>query len=302
MNDLLILNEAAGFVTRDKGNRSPNALLEAFHSAGVSVELRLAPPRQLCEIINGAIARRPNTIYVGGGDGTISTAAGCLVDSDIALGVLPLGTLNHFAHDLGIPPNAPDAIAALVRGNRRAVDVGEVNGRIFINNCSIGSYADVVRKRDALRRERGAGKWRAMLLATFAVFRQLRRLRLRIESAEKTLALRTPFAVVANNRYSGHVLDSNLRPRLDEGRLWIYTTRAHRHAAVLYLMWQSLLRSIDRVEGLDSFATTEASITRESGSLPIAADGELLDLKPPFRFRCRPAALQIIAPSPPPRA
>jgi diacylglycerol kinase family enzyme len=302
MNDLLILNEAAGSITRDKDKLSPEALLEAFHAAGVFVELRLAPPRQLCEIINAAIARRPNTIYVGGGDGTISTAAGCLVDSNIALGVLPLGTLNHFAHDLGIPPTWPEAIAALARGNRRAVDVGEVNGRIFINNCSIGSYADAVRKRDALRRERGAEKWRAMLQATFEVFRKLRRLRLHIESAEKKVTLRTPFAVVANNCYSGHVLGSSLRPRLDEGRLWIYTTRAHRHADVLHLMWQSLLRSIDRVEGLDSFATLEASIASDRGSLPIAADGELLDLKPPFRFRSRPAALQVIAPSPPPRA
>jgi diacylglycerol kinase family enzyme len=301
MNDLLILNEAAGSLTRNKDNLSPDALLQAFHAAGAPVELRLAPPRQLCEIITAAIITRPSAIYVGGGDGTISTAAGCLVDTNIALGVLPLGTLNHFANDLGIPQAWPEAVTALVRGQRRTVDVGEVNGRVFINNCSIGSYADAVRKRDALRRERGARKWSAMLQATFAVFRQLRRLRLRIESAEKTVALRTPFVFVANNCYSGHVLGSSLRPRIDEGRLWIYTTRAHRHADILYLMWQTLIRSMDRVEGLDSFATLEATITRETGSLPIAADGELLDLKPPFRFRTRPAALHVIAPASSPR-
>lgn len=296
MNPLLVLNEAAGSLSRDHDALTPTKLIEAFRAAGVNIELRTAPPGELCETIEAAVATRPDVIYVGGGDGTISTAAGCLVDTPVSLGVLPLGTLNHFARDLGLPPSWPEAVVALAQGVRRTVDVGEVNGRVFINNCSIGSYADAVRKRDVLRRLRGTGKWWAMMLATSAVFRQLRRLRLRIETNGETLALRTPFLVVANNRYSGHVLDSSLRSRLDEGRLWIYTTLARRHLEILHLMWQSLVRSIDRVDGLESFATAEANLSHDMGSLPIAADGELVDLKPPLHFRSRPGALHVIAP------
>jgi diacylglycerol kinase family enzyme len=204
--------------------------------------------------------------------------------------------LNHFARDLGLPLVWRDAIAALANGECRAVDVGEVNGRVFINNCSIGSYADAVRRRDALRRLHGIGKWWAMTLATITVFRRLRRLRVRIEANGRMQSLRAPFVVVSNNRYSGHVLDYSLRSRLDEGRLWIYTTRAYRHAAVLRLMWQSLLRKIDAVDALEMTAVTSATLDYDYGRLPVAVDGELVDLRPPLRFRTRPAALRVLAP------
>jgi diacylglycerol kinase family enzyme len=176
------------------------------------------------------------------------------------------------------------------------VDVAEVNGRIFINNCSLGSYAEAVRRRDRLRRARGFGKWRAMMLASWGVFRELRRLRLHIETPDRTVALRTPFVLVANNRYTGHVLSSSLRPQLNEGRLWLYTTRAHRHLALIRLMWQSLTRRIDAADELEVHSLTEAKISILHGTLPVAADGEILDVQPPLHFRIRPAALLVLAP------
>ena len=296
MRASLILNPGAGSLHGDRDAVDTEAFRAAFAAHGITVAVRIAPPRQLGELLEAVIAERPDAIFVGGGDGSISTAAGFLAGSGIPLGVLPLGTLNHFARDLGVPVDWRDAVAALAHGERRAVDVGEVNGRVFINNCSIGSYAEAVRKRDALRRTHGTGKWWAMTLATVAVFRRLRRLRVRLETDGKILALRIPFIVVANNRYSGHVLDHSLRSRLDEGRLWIYTTRAGRHLSILRLMWQSLTRQIDDVDGLEKLAVPAATLTHEHGPLPIAVDGELVDLKPPLHFRIRRAALPVIAP------
>jgi diacylglycerol kinase family enzyme len=173
-----------------------------------------------------------------------------------------------------------------------------VNGRIFINNCSLGSYADAVRRRDALQLEKGHGKWRAMVLASWTVFRKLRRLRLQITTPDRTLALRTPFVLVSNNRYTGHVLASSLRPRLDEGRLWLYTTRAHRHAALVRLMWQSLIRRIDQADELEVHSLVEATIIHDRGALPVAADGEVIEVKPPLHFKIRPASLLVLAPLP----
>lgn len=272
-------------------------MLAALASAGVTATARPAPPKQLCATLRAAAATRPDAIFVAGGDGSMSAAAGCLVDTGIALGVVPLGTLNHFARDLGLPLDWREAVTALGRGERRAVDVGEVNGHVFINNCSIGSYPEAVRKRDALRRKHGSGKWLAMFFATVAVFRRLRRLRLQIETPERTLSLRTPFVFIGNNAYTGHVLDHSLRPQLDGGRLAIYTTRAHRRLTLLRLAWQSLVRSIDAADALETLSVAEATISNSSaGPLPIAADGELLDLQAPLRFRSRPRALQVIAP------
>jgi diacylglycerol kinase family enzyme len=178
----------------------------------------------------------------------------------------------------------------------RAIDVGEVNGRVFINNCSLGSYADAVRKREALRRSQQAGKWWAMLRATLTVFRRLRRIRVRITAGGATVPLRSPFVVVANNRYSGRVLDHSMRPRLDEGRLWVYTTRARRHAAILRFLWQSLLRELDAVEGLEKFDVTDVVIEHNYTGLPVAVDGELVALRPPLHFHIRPGALRVIMP------
>jgi diacylglycerol kinase family enzyme len=298
MNVFLILNDGARSLNGNGRALAPSDVLDAFRTAGLCVQSRVAPGNQLDESLRAAISAAPSMIVVGGGDGTISTAAQRLAGTEIPLGVLPLGTLNHFARDLGMPPGWRDAVAAVAAGEVRTVDVAEVNGRVFINNCSIGSYADAVRKRDALRRRHGLGKWWAMTIATFRVFRRLRRLRLRVEANGQTVSLRSPFIVVANNRYSGHVLDYSLRARLDEGRLWIYTTRARRHAAVLRFMWQSLLHEIDAVEGLDKFEVTEATIDYDYTGLPVALDGELADLRPPLRFRTRRGALRVIVPQP----
>ena len=135
-----------------------------------------------------------------------------------------------------------------------------------------------------------------MTLATITVFRRLRRLRLRIETDDTQLALRTPFVVVSNNRYSGRVLDYSLRPRLDEGLLWVYTTRARRHGDLVRFMWQSLVRSIDAVDGLEMIATRDATVSHKHGRLAVAADGELISLEQPLRFRIRRQALRVIVP------
>lgn len=300
MHALLILNAGAGSLNGDKDAATPEAVLGALRAAGLGVELRPAPAQRLAETVTAAAAERPDALIVGGGDGTVSCAAAILAGTRLPLGVLPLGTLNHFAKDLGLPTDWKEAAAALGRARPRELDVTEVNGRVFVNNCSIGSYAEAVRKRDRLRRERGSGKMWAMLLATWAVVRELRRLRVRLEVDGDVVALRTPLVVVANNRYSGHILDQRLRDRLDEGKLWIYTTRADRPLALLQLAWRALRRKLDEVEGLREVAGSKAVLTvLATRPTPVAVDGELVDLTPPLTFRVRPRALTVLVPPAP---
>ncbi|MES2696077.1 MAG: diacylglycerol kinase family protein [Verrucomicrobiota bacterium] len=301
MSAILILNHAAGSVNGDRDAVLPEEVVAAFAEAGITVTLRASAPDQLRATLAAAVAARPSAIFVGGGDGTISTAAGVLAGTGIPLGVLPLGTLNHFARDLGLPIDWKEAVAALAVAPTRAVDLGEVNGRIFVNNCSLGSYPEAVRHREKLRHEHGRGKWLAMALATFAVFRRLRRLRVRIDMPNTTFTLRTPFVFVGNNCYTGHVFDHSLRCCLDDGQLSIYTTSARRHFTLLRLVWQTLFRRIDAADALDVRTTREAIITNlTSRPLPIAVDGELVQLQAPLRFRIRPGALHVFAPAPSP--
>lgn len=296
MNVVVILNQEAGSLQGERATIAPEEIRAAFLEAGVVAEVRLLAGGQMAETFAEILKNPPDAIFVGGGDGTISTAASYLAGGDVPLGVLPLGTLNHFARDLGVPAAWRDAVTELVQGERRAVDLGEVNGRTFINNCSIGWYAEAVRRRDALRRKHGLGKWWAMLRATTAVFLRLRRLRLHLKLSDRSWSVRTPFLVVANNRYSGRVLDYSLRPQLDEGRIWIYTTRARGRLAILRLIAQSLVRDLDATDDLDQLSATVADLTTQAARTAIAIDGELVNLQWPLRFRCLPGALLVLAP------
>lgn len=297
MKAILVLNTHAG-AAQTAAHPTAEELRSAFAPLGVSLAVFEVNGAGVDDAVCNAISRRPDAILTGGGDGTISTAARHLADGDIPLGALPLGTLNHFARDLGLPPAWREAARVLATAPTRRIDVAEVNGRIFVNNCSLGSYGEAVRRRDALRREHGHGKWRAMARASWQVFRTLRRFRFQIDTPEGHSTIRSPFAVVANNRYSGNVFDTSLRPRLDAGRLWIYAARVQTRWSLLRLVAQGLARSIDEAEGLDVRDSTAATITVARGPLPLACDGEAVNLVPPFRFRIRPRALPVLAPPP----
>ena len=233
-------------------------------------------------------------MFVGGGDGSISTAARCLAEGNVPLGVLPLGTLNHFAKDLDLPDDWKEAAAVLARGRVRTVDMGEVNGRPFINNCSLGAYPDAVLRRESIQR-RGRGKWVAMTLATMTQFRRLRRIRFTLKLPDRVVPLRSPFVLVSNNQYTGHVLARRLRPRLDGGQLWLYTTRAKGRFGLLRLVWQSLVHRLDDAEGLESYAFDAAEIATEYRRLPVGTDGEVVDVHAPLSLRIRRGALKVLA-------
>lgn len=321
MRYLVILNEEAGQAGKAPAGTAPEELRAAFAGAGIEAEVRLAAPGRIEDTLHAAVAERPDAVIVGGGDGTVRGAAAVLAGTGIPLGVLPLGTFNHFARDLKMPVDPKEAVAALVNGVPREVDLGEVNGQVFINNCSIGAYAEAVRRRDALRERRGLRKWWAMWRASFEEFRRLRRLRLRISTRCRvgdcadldargrrerrpdkepvSRPVRTPVVVVGNNRYSGHLLSQHLRPRLDEGRLWLYTVQARRHLAVLRMLFQSLVGKLDEAAALAAEPATTIVIASECGPVPVAADGEMLPVSPPLHFRIRPRALRVLVPGAP---
>src|SRR4051794_37510526 len=144
----------------------------AVHGATCEI---LAPERgaDLTALARQAVADGAALVVAGGGDGTINAVASALVGTEARLGVLPLGTLNHFAKDLGIPLALEEAVRTVFTGRPQAVDVGEVNGRLFLNNSSLGIYPRIVRLREAHRRQ-GVRKWIAFVKALAYVLRHPR--------------------------------------------------------------------------------------------------------------------------------
>ena len=150
-----------------------------------------------------AIAERGDPLLiVGGGDGTIGAAASALVGTETRLGILPLGTLNHFARDLGIPTDLAEAAQADRRGQaERRVDVAEMNGRIFINNSAIGLYPLMVVDRDLQRKRLGRSKRLAMLVASLRTLARFNHQRLTLTVNDEKARVDTPLLFVGNNDY-----------------------------------------------------------------------------------------------------
>ena len=124
--------------------------------------------KQLAEAaLESAKAGEIDAVVVGGGDGSIRTVAGVLAGSEVPLGILPLGTLNHFAKDLGIPLHLGEAAEVIAKGAQRDVDLAEVNGETFINNSWIGIYPYMVLDRERRRAHHKVAKWMAMVPALF---------------------------------------------------------------------------------------------------------------------------------------
>src|SRR5262249_2923094 len=154
---------------------------------------------------------KPAMIVAGGGDGTIGTVAAAVAGTETALGVLPLGTLNHFAKDLGIPLDTAAAIHTLFTGRIAQVDVGRVNDHVFVNNSSLGLYPRIVQQREALQRH-GASKWIAFAQALIYVLRNHSSIYLKIKVDDAGTEFRkTPFVFIGNNKYEIAGLDIGKR-------------------------------------------------------------------------------------------
>lgn len=216
-------------------------LEQAFASAGAEARITLAQTG--AEVLT--LARRVahgdvKTIVAGGGDGTVSSVASAVVGTDKALGILPFGTMNHFAKDLLIPLDLAGAIQTIVAGHEASVDVGDVNGHIFINNSSLGLYPSIVRERERQQRL-GWGKWPAYIWAALAVLRRYPFLDIRVGVDGKELRSRTPFVFIGNNEYEMETLNIGGRSCLDKGELSLYMTNRTGRLGLIRLALRALL-------------------------------------------------------------
>lgn len=269
-------------------------LRELFANSGVVARITLASGSDLSALAEQAVRDEHTIVVAGGGDGTINAVASALVGTDVALGVLPLGTLNHFAKDLKIPLELEQAVANVFSGERVSVDVGEVNGRIFLNNSSIGIYPWFVQQREDLQ-SRGYGKWMASLPAMLAVAKRRSRLYVRLLVDERhERARETPFAFVGNNKYEIAGVRLGERTQLDSGQLWV--CRAPRVG--LMKLPGLLLKSLAGFEPreLDTLETREVWIETPSKRVSVAIDGEVTELDSPLHYVNRPRALNVIVP------
>jgi diacylglycerol kinase family enzyme len=269
----------------------------ALSAAGIDAEVELLSGGD-CAIRARAVAERGDSLLiVGGGDGTIGAAASALIGTKTKLGILPFGTLNHFARDLGIPAGLEEAAAAIANGRERRVDVAEMNGRIFINNSAIGLYPLMVVDRDSQQNRLGRSKRMAMLVASLRTLVRFNHYRLTLTvNEERTGRIDTPLLFVGNNDYRIDIGAAGQRERLDGGQLCVLvmrkkTRRGMIAASIRALLDRSRADDMVRIDGVERL-----SVASKRSRLAVSLDGEVVRAEPPLDYKIREKALCVIAP------
>jgi diacylglycerol kinase family enzyme len=292
----------AGLISVILNSRSGSAsgmaqrLAGLYRAAGAKPAIHSAEGAELASLTKRAVAAGAKLIVAAGGDGTVSTVAGMLAGSDSALGVIPLGTLNHFARDVGIPLDAAAAVVTTLEGRARLIDAGEVNGRLFLNNSSLGLYPAMVHLRTKQQRRLGRSKWQAMLWAAHTVLRSHPFMDLTLELDGVMHRRRTAFVFVGNNVYEMEGFNIGRRTRLDAGVLSVYLTQRAGRRRLLGLALRALAGRLRQARDFEASTVTQLRIESRHKRLLVATDGEVAAFDLPLEYRIRPRALRVVAP------
>ena len=297
MKLLVLLNSSAGTLANSPTQDEPQRIRRAFEAGGHSVEVRDVDGAKLEDVTREALKSDVDAIIAGGGDGTLNTIANVVAGSGKAYGVLPLGTHNHFAKDLGIPLELEPAIDALSRGQVIDLPVGEVNGRIFLNFSALGFHPELVRHRDAQRKALDRKKWTAMTVAFFRVFTRFPVIRVSLRTAERLMRRNTPSVIVCNNPHQMKVFGVESASISERGLLNIYVARSHRRLSMIWLFIRAMFNSLDQAKNFEAMALSEVTIDTHRHSARVSIDGEVTDMRPPLRYKVRPTGLRVLVPA-----
>jgi diacylglycerol kinase family enzyme len=296
MRIAVVINSASGSALgRDEIEAEVARHLEA---SGLDAIIVPEHPDGLLARLDAAVAQGPDAVVVGGGDGTIAAAAARLMGGPAALGILPLGTMNMLAKDLGIPLELGAAAEALAKGAIRAIDVAEVNGHFFLCSSVIGSPSWLGRHRE---RQRGKASMRTRLTFALAALRsewRHRPMRLSVSlDGGRTVRLWTRALSVANNRYAEGFNQMMARPRLDAGELALYVARRYGAWWWMKLMVGMFLGSWRGSRLVHERTAKIVTIGSARTALRVMNDGEAVLVPPPLVYRTHPGALRVIVPA-----
>jgi diacylglycerol kinase family enzyme len=295
-NVTVLVNRHGGSVR--KQGITADGLREIFQKAGTEADVQLIPGEEICDAARAAVEAGTGAIVAGGGDGTIRAVASVLVGGEVPLGVLPLGTLNHFATDLGIPLDLAVAARVIAEGEVHPIDVGEVNGEIFLNNSSLGFYPPIIQARDQEMRRSRHGKWLSMAVATFKLLPRLSSLHVRISSGDWHVERKTEVLFVGNNEYVLNAFAHGAPDRVaDSGNLYLYLARSRSRPGLVGVALLGLVRDIKRTQSVEDWRLPEFTVeVRRKRAIPVAFDGEVGVMRSPLHYRTRPRALPVILP------
>lgn len=290
-----IINGRAGTAMGIDGQSVTETLKTVLGEAGYTLDVEHVIPETIEAAIKSAAQSDIDVLIVGGGDGTIRTAARYLMRTDKALGIMPLGTMNRLAKDLGIPLDLPGAAAALARARPTQIDVAAVNDEIFLCNSVMGA---------TLRYSVGRAKLRGRpaherLPRYFGIIREIlgsrRKLSIVVDHGEERLRIRAMSLVVANNGYD-ETPGALRRPDLAGGQLTMYVSKHRSGWGLAKALLRALLGRWQGDPEMMKLVGREFAIHARKGRKWLANDGEVSQFSTPLRYASVPRALTVLVP------
>ena len=263
-----------------------------------SFEIHDVQPDEIAPTIRRVVEEGAKRVLVSGGDGTIATAASELLNTPAELAILPGGTLNHFARDLGVSTDAARALELAMAGESRGVDVGVVNGHVFLNTSSVGAYVRFVRVRERL--EPRFGYRIASALAALRILFQLRTFAVELEVEGTPRIYRTPLVFIGVGERELQLPTFGKRVSDGQRGLHVMVVRGRSRARVLALALAAVARGVDTVARgpqLDSFVVDRCRV-RLRRPTAVAIDGELVAMRTMLEYELRRDALHVVCPPP----
>jgi diacylglycerol kinase family enzyme len=285
---VFLINPGSGSVN----DRRIKELHRAITTAQIEAEVMLTGPdikAQSEKLRDGGYT----AVIAAGGDGTLRAVAAALAGTNTAFGVLPWGTFNHFAKSLHVPDNLEIILAALQTGKTRQVDVGEVNGEVFLNNAALGVYPQFVLDREKIQSK--IGKFPAALIASIKLFIEYRTYSLTLVINGETKLFRTPLVFIGNNDYQIDRLGLIARENVDKGELCVYTLDSTKRIDLVKLAWWATLGVTKNMSLFHQFNPTELYIEApRARTLLVGLDGEVERMTLPLRVKLERKNLKLI--------
>lgn len=286
------------FLNRSSGVKLPpdevEAILGAAREAGIEV-VELSREIDCAQIVRDRACRGTSLFIAAGGDGTVHHVVQAVVNTDADFAVIPSGTYNHFARDLGIPLDWRAALDVALRGERRQIDTARINDRYFVNNVAIGLYPEVVAHRE--ERGRDYPRWKARLFALYTTLRKYPHVNMTVEADGRHEVVRTHVFMVSNNSYDLERIGIEApRERLTEGRLSVYWLEHVPRWVLAKYLSRYLAGRVRTIPGFRSFRTLRMRVQSSRRVLKVGIDGEVFTMETPLVITTVPQSLSVRVP------
>ncbi|TCB80259.1 diacylglycerol kinase [Acinetobacter sp. ANC 3781] len=297
----LIYNEKSGFHAANK-DEVFEQLMTNLTAYGYEIQaFEIGAEVSFDHLMNKIILRHQQAhelgvIVAAGGDGTLNAVAAKLMETEIPMGILPLGTFNYVARLLNIPLDLLRAADVIATGKMREVHVAQINDHIYLNNASLGLYPLFIQKRELYNQRFGRFALNAYTSGLDVLIRDRKELKLEVEVDGKKYPVKTPLIFFGNNQLQLAEMNLGIAESAKKGKVAGLVVAKSDKRTLFKILWQLIKGNLDKAPDVYSFSADEVKIYSKRKKLTVALDGEIVEIQPPLKISVRKNALKIMVP------